>query len=59
MQAIAIGQMESSLAKQAIGLGIAMALIFGAGSRSVGVGILFGAMFGLGFFAYRKRKSAG
>ncbi len=46
-----------TITKQAIGFGISMALIFGAGSRNIGVGILFGALFGASFFAYRKRKS--
>ena len=45
--------------KQAIGFGIAMALIFGAGSRHFGVAIFFGVVFGVGFFAYRKRKGVG
>jgi len=49
----------NTLAKQAIGFGIAMALIFAVGSRHVGVAILLGVIFGFGFFAYRKRKSAG
>ena len=46
------------ITKQAIGFGIAMALIFGVASQQVGLAILFGVIFGAGFFAYRKRKSA-
>jgi len=46
-------------AKQAIGLGIAMALIFAVGSRHVGIAILLGVVFAAGFYALRKRRSAG
>jgi hypothetical protein len=49
----------STLAKQAIGFGIAMTLIFGVGSRDVSLAIVFGIVFGAGFFAYRKRKGTG
>ena len=45
-----------TIAKQAIGFGIAVALLFGAASNSVALAICFGALFGGGFFAYRKRK---
>jgi hypothetical protein len=46
-----------SITKQAIGFGIAMALIFSVGAN-IGIGILFGVMFGAGFYAYRKRRRA-
>ena len=47
-----------AVTKQAIGFGISMALIFAVGSKNVGLGILFGILFGMGFFAYRKRKKS-
>ena len=48
-----------TITKQAIGFGIAMALLFGAGSHHVTLAIALGVAFGAGFYAYRKRKSAG
>jgi hypothetical protein len=53
------------LTKQAIGFGIAMALIFAAGSNGIkgvngiessGGAILLGIAFGAGFYALRKRQ---
>jgi hypothetical protein len=48
-----------TITKQTIGFGIAMAPIFAAGSNSInriGIAILFGVAFWVGFYAYRERK---
>ena len=46
----------NSVTTKAIGFGISMALIFGVVSRDPGLAVLFGVVFGAGFFAYRKRR---
>jgi hypothetical protein len=47
-----------TVTRQAIGLGVAMALIFGVASNNVAIAILLGALFGGGFFAYRRRRGS-
>jgi hypothetical protein len=49
------GNRMDSVKSQAIGFGIAMALIVDVASHSLGFGILAGVLFAAGFYAVRRR----